>query len=222
MTARLAAPTLSLVLVLGFTSLSDVPAAQERSPAITPGDAAGWETERLRVRPISVAPGAQMPGYSDRGAVFVFLTADLNGRMPPAEAAWQPAGAGTLENRGKARVEGLLIEVKDVEGRGPGTTPPEALPSTGAVDIRVLIDNPHVIVTRQRYLPGVYPFHGWHFHPQDTLVVYLSGGYVGQPLGSWGLQRVRRGDVDVVPANMFHGFANPGIDPLEFLAIFPK
>jgi quercetin dioxygenase-like cupin family protein len=222
MTARLAAPTLALVFVLGFTSLRHAPAAQERSPAITARETAGWETERLRVRSISIAPGAQVPGYGDPGAVFVFLTADLSGRMPPAEASWQPAGAAALENRGKVPVEGLVIELKDVERRGPGTTPPEALPSTGAVDIRVLIDNPHVIVTRQRYLPGVYPFPGWHFHPQDTLVVYLSGGYVGQPQGSWGLQRVRRGDVDVVPANMFHGFANPGIDPLEFLAIFPK
>jgi hypothetical protein len=222
MTARLGTPTLALVLILGFTAMRHAPAAQEQSAFARTRYEAGWESDRLRVRPLSVAPGAQVPAYGDTDAVFVFLTADLGGRKPAAEATWQPGGAGALENRGKARVEGLLIEVKNVEGRGQSVTPPEALPLSGAIDTRVLIDNPHVVVTRQRYLPGIYAFPGWHFHPQDTLVVYLSGGYVGQPHGGWGLQRVRRGDIDVVPANMFHGFANPGIDPLEFLAIFPK
>ena len=222
MTTRLATLPFALALVLGFTVLHHVPAAQEPSPSLTSRYASGWENERLRVRPLAVAPGAQVPAYGDSGAVFVFFTADLGGRRPDAEATWQPAGAGNLENRGKRRVDGLVIEVKNAESLDAGVTPPEALPATRDMDVRVLIDNPQVLVTKQRYLPGVNTNPGWHFHPQDTLVVYLTGGYVGQPLGGWGLQRVRRGDIDVVPANMFHGFANPGIDPLEFLAIFPK
>jgi quercetin dioxygenase-like cupin family protein len=222
MTARLATLPLALALVLGFTGLRHAPAAQEPSPSLTSRYAPGWENDRLRVRSISVAPGAQVPAYGDSDAVFVFFTADLAGRMPATEATWQPAGAGNFENRGKHRVDGLVIEVKKSEARAASVTPLEALPGTRDMDVRVLIDNPQVLVTRQRYLPGVNTNPGWHFHPQDTLVVYLSGGYVGLPLGGWGLQRVRRGDIDVVPANMFHGFANPGIDPLEFLAIFPK
>jgi quercetin dioxygenase-like cupin family protein len=221
MTARLATPTLALVLLLAFTVLHHTPIAQDASASLSSRYAAGWENERLRVRTISVAPGAQVPAYGGSDAVFVFLTADLAGRMPAAEATWQPGG-GSLENRGRGRVDALVIEVKKTEGRAASITPPEALPATGVVDVRVLIDNPQVVVTKQRYLPGTYAFPGWHFHPQDTLVVYLNGGYVGQPYGRWGLQHVRRGDIDVVPANAFHSFANPGIDPLEFLAIFPK
>jgi quercetin dioxygenase-like cupin family protein len=222
MTPRLAPVPFALAVVLGFTVLPHIPAAQELSPSLTSRYASGWENERLRVRSISVAPGAQVPDYGDSDAVFVFFTADLGGRMPRAEATWQPAGAGALENRGKGRVDALVIEVKKAEAADPGATPPEALPATREMDVRVLIDNPQVLVTKQRYLPGVNTNPGWHFHSQDTLVVYLNGGYVGQPLGGWGVQRVRRGDIDVMPANMFHGFANPGIDPLEFLAIFPK
>jgi quercetin dioxygenase-like cupin family protein len=222
MTARLATLPFALALVLAFTVLRHMPAAQEPSPSLTSRYASGWENDRLRVRSISVAPGAQVPAYGDSGAVFVFFTADLGGRMPASEATWQPAGGGSLENRGKGRVDALVIELKNAEAQAAGMTPPEALPATREMDARVLIDNPRVLVTRQRYLPGVNTNPGWHFHPQDTLVVYLTGGHVGQPLGGWGLQRVHRGDIDVVPANMFHGFANPGIDPLEFLAIFPK
>jgi len=221
MTARLATTTLALALLLAFTVLGRTPTAQEPSASLSSRYASGWENDRLRVRTISVSPGAQVPAYANSDAVLVFLTADLAGRMPAAEATWQPAG-GALENRGHGRVDALVIEVKKSDLRGSGTTPPEALPATGVVDVRVLIDNPQVLVTKQRYLPGTYAFPGWHFHPQDTLIVYLNGGHVGQPYGRWGLQRVRRGDIDVVPANAFHSFANPGIDPLEFLAVFPK
>jgi quercetin dioxygenase-like cupin family protein len=223
MTARLATTPLALALVFGFTAAPHVPAAQERSPYFVNRYASGWENDRFRVRHVSVAPRAQVPAYGDRDAVVVFLTADLDGRMPSAEATWQPAGGAAVENRGRASVDALVIEVKKVEARDAGVTPPEALPSTtDLVGVRVLIDNPDVVVTKQRYLPGVSASSGWHFHPQDALVVYLTGGYVGLPDGTWGVHRVRRGDMDVVPANMFHSFANPGIDPLEFLAIFPK
>jgi quercetin dioxygenase-like cupin family protein len=222
MTARLATTPLALALLLGFTVMRHAPAAQEQRPYFVSRYASGWENDRLRVRPISVAPGAQVPAYGETGAVFVFLTADFDGRMPSAVAAWQPAGAGNLHNRGKARLDALVIEVKNVEARAVGLTPPEALPSTGPVGVRVLVDNPQVLVTHHRYLPGVHSPAGWHFHPQDAVLVYLTGGYVAPPDGAWGLHRVRRGDIDVVPANMFHGFANPGIDPLEFLAIFPR
>lgn len=221
MTARLATPPLALALVLGLTSMRPTPAAQERPQSLAMRYASGWENDRLRVRTMSVAPGAQMPAYGSGDAVFVFLTADLAGRMPSAEATWQAAGATDLQNRGKRRVEGLVIEIKKTDTRDAGVTPPEALPLTGVADARVLIDNEQVLVTKQRFLPGVYMTPEWHFHPQDTLIVYLTGGFVGQRYG-WGLQRVRRGEFDVLPANMLHGFANPGIDPLEFLAIFPK
>jgi quercetin dioxygenase-like cupin family protein len=222
MTARLATLPFALALVFGFTGMRHTPSAQEQAASLTKRYVPGWENDRMRVRSISIAPGAQVPSYGDTDAVLVFLTADFGGRMPAAEATWQAAGARDVQNRGRAPVQALVIEVKNAEKRSAGVTPPEALPATGVTDVRVLIDNPQVLVTKQRYLPGVPSSAAWHFHPQDTLVVYLTGGYIGQPRGFWGLQRVHRGDIDVVPANTFHGFANPGIDPLEFLAIFPK
>jgi oxalate decarboxylase/phosphoglucose isomerase-like protein (cupin superfamily) len=40
--------------------------------------------------------------------------------------------------------------------------------------------------------------------------------------GSWGSYHVRRGEVDLVPANSMHTLGNAGSDPLEFLVILPK
>ena len=142
--------------------------------------------------------------------------------MPPAEAMWQPAGPGELENRGSGRVEAVVIELKSVPTSALGVTPPEALPATGGVAASLLIDNQRVMVLKQRYSPTAYPASPWHFHPQDAVVVYLRGGYTWLPYGGWGPYRVRRGDIDIVPANTLHNFSNAGGDPLEFLVIFPK
>jgi quercetin dioxygenase-like cupin family protein len=77
-------------------------------------------------------------------------------------------------------------------------------------------------VTKERYETGQY----WssdplHFHPQDVVVVYLSGGYIWPATGINAPERVRRGDVRIVPANVLHTPANAGSDPLEFLLIIP-
>lgn len=127
-----------------------------------------------------------------------------------------------LANRGTGRVDAVLIEVKNVQATAVGVTPPEALPSSGMGDVRVLIDNPRVIVTRQRYAPNAYTTRARHFHPHDSVVVYRRGGYTWLPYGHSGPARVRGGDLDIVPANTWHTFGNAGSDPLEFLAIFPK
>ncbi len=194
-----------------------------------------WESDQFRVRRIAMAPGAQTnePGAAD--SVLVFLTANLDGRMPAAEAAWQPAGPRTLENRGRARFDAIAIELKDVPAPAAGVTPPEAIPSTDLIDIWRLVDNPRVLVTKLRYAP-VTALDQLHFHPRDTLVVYLKGGYIWPATEqsrewypyAWPFMRgapslrVDRGDVDVVPANTFHSFSNAGGEPLEFLAIFVK
>jgi oxalate decarboxylase/phosphoglucose isomerase-like protein (cupin superfamily) len=153
--------------------------------------------------------------------------------MPPAEAVWQPAGERTLENRGRARFDAIAIEIKDPAAPVAAATPPEAVPGTDQVDLRRLIDNPRVLVAKLRYRP-VTSVDPMHFHPRDTLVVYLKGGYIWQaveqsrdwyvwPFMRWApTQQVARGDVDVVPANTFHSFGNAGGDPLEFLAVFIK
>jgi hypothetical protein len=194
-----------------------------------------WESDQFRVRRIALPAGAGAtdPGTAD--SVVVFLTADLDGRMPPAEAVWQPAGTRSLDNRGRARFDAIVIDIKDTGAAVSGGTPTEAIPSTDRIDTWRLIDNPRVLVTKLRYAP-VTALDPMHFHPRDTAVVYLKGGYIWPMVEqsrefypyAWPFmrgspsQRVERGDVDVVPANTFHSFGNAGGDPLEFLAVFVK
>jgi mannose-6-phosphate isomerase-like protein (cupin superfamily) len=180
-----------------------------------------WENDLFRVRRLAIAPRTQMTAPESDDSVLVFLTADLEGRMPPAEAVFQPRGARPLENRGSARFEAISIGLKDMPANPASGTPPEALPFPDASDVRILIDNPRVIVLKTRYRSNAYsgPL---HFHPKDTAVIYLGGGYVWPMNGMWGSYRVTRGEIDLVPANTLHTFGNAGSDPLDVLVIAPK
>lgn len=209
----------SILVVVGLSALQP-PLAAQYQQASRARLYESWENDRVRVRKISVAPGAEMPVQTDSDRVLVYLTADLQNRMPAAEAVWQPAGARET-NLGKFNVEAIAIELKNAPATDSGITPLEALPITGQVDTRVLIDNPRVMVTKLRYSQNAYAG-AWHSHPQDAVIVYLHGGYTWLPTAGWETYRVRRGDIDVLPANTIHTFGNAGGDPLEFLAIFPK
>jgi quercetin dioxygenase-like cupin family protein len=181
---------------------------------------AQWDGERFQVRRITLAPRAQMTA-ENQDAVLVFLTADLDGRMPRDEAIWVPRGQRPLENVGSVPFQGISVALKDAPAGRPPVTPPEAVPGSEQADVRILIDNPQVIVLKARYksnkLPGPL-----HFHPQDSLVVYLRGGYTWAPNPAWGPYSVSRGDIDLVPANTLHTFSNGGSDPIEFLVIIPR
>jgi quercetin dioxygenase-like cupin family protein len=222
MEGRLRIRLLLVVGALGVTTVVATPAAQYSEPSLATRFASGWENDRFRVRPVSLAPGAQAPSQGEADAVLVSLTADLEGRMPAGPATWRPAGTGDLQNRGRARFDGLLIELKPATSGAAGVTPPEALPAGGHIDVRLLIDNPRVTVTSQRYLPGAVFSAAWHVHPQDALIVNLTAGHTWPAYGESGPMRVRRGEIDILPANTLHAFGNAGSDPLEFLAIFPK
>jgi quercetin dioxygenase-like cupin family protein len=213
----LAAP---LSLVLAFGLLRAEPVSAQYAPATLPSLQDGWENDRLRVSRLTAEPGASIRG-ADADRILVYLTADADGRIAPAEAVWQPAGSGDLENRGRARLDAIVIELKEVPAGAGRGTPPEALAVSRSAEVRHLVDNPSVLVTGHRYAPGtvVDPL---HFHPDDVLIVYLRGGFIWPAGGSWGATRVRRGDVDVVPANTFHRLGNAGGDPLEFLVIVPR
>jgi len=176
-----------------------------------------WENNRFRLTQISVAPGATLPAGGNQ--VLVYLTADPDGRMP-AEAVWQSAGSGAVQNRGPARLEAIAIELKGARGAASGT-PGEVLDAQYGVDVSPLIDNERVFVMKHRYGPIAYggPL---HFHGEDVLVVYLRGGYAWPLADFWGASRVRRGEVDVIPANTLHRLGNAGGDPLELLVIVPK
>jgi quercetin dioxygenase-like cupin family protein len=85
-----------------------------------------------------------------------------------------------------------------------------------------LIRNDRITVTKQRYASGVsWSADPLHFHPQDAVVIYLTGGYTWPTTWLSGPSRVRRGDVRIVPANVLHTSGNAGSDPLEFLLIIP-
>lgn len=176
-----------------------------------------WENNRFRITQIAVAPGATLPAAGNQ--ILVYLTADADGRMP-AEAVWQSAGAGAIQNRGPVRLEAVAIELKDARSAASGT-PGEALDAQYGVDVAPLIDNERVLVMKHRYGPIAYggPL---HFHGDDVLVVYLRGGYTWPLADLWGATRVRRGEVDVIPANTLHRLGNAGSDPLELLVIVPK
>jgi quercetin dioxygenase-like cupin family protein len=206
------------VLACGVV-LGERTAAQYAHGAIEPLPH-GWENNRVRLSRISVEPGAALAG-SDADRILVYLTAAPDGRIAPAEAVWQPAGTGDLENTGRTRVEAIAIELKEVNAEPVRGTPPEALPGPRTADVRWVIDNPRVVVTRNRYKPTT-SMSPWHFHSEDMLIVYLRGGYAWPALPGWGSHRVRRGDVDIIPANTFHTFGNAGGDPLEFLMIVPR
>jgi hypothetical protein len=221
----------SAALFLDVTAAAQYAQPTERHPA-------GWETDRVRVRRVTVPAGTQV-NEDGRDSVVIVLTANLDGRMPQAEAIWQPAGPRVLDNRGVAPFEAIAIELKDAPATG-GVTPPEAISSSDYVDAWPLIDNARVLVTKLRYAQSMF-VDPVHVHPNDTVVVYLNAGYsfkwheardAGYSLpgldwftpGGWyaGPLRVMRADVDVVPANTMHSFGNAGGDPLEFLAVVLK
>ena len=80
-----------------------------------------WENDALRVVRVILPPGQRATAESSSGAVMVFLTADLNGRMPASEAAWQEPGPVELENHGPARFEAIIIQFKQSVLQGAPT-----------------------------------------------------------------------------------------------------
>jgi quercetin dioxygenase-like cupin family protein len=211
--------SVSLSPVVAALALATVLAEPTRAQygSLTGGLTLPWENARARVTQLSVAPSGSLPAGSNR--VLVYFTADLDGKMP-ADAVWQ-GEAAAIQNRGPARLDGLAIELKDAPRAPAGVTPPEALAAKYGVEVSTVIDNPRVLVMKHRYDPLAYagPL---HFHGDDVLVVYLRGGYTWPASAFWGAARVRRGDVNVIPANTLHRFANAGSDPLELLVIVPR
>ena len=80
-----------------------------------------WESDALRVVRVILSPGQRATAESSSGAVMVFLTADLNGRIPASEAAWQDPGPVELENHGPARFEAIIIQFKQSVLQGAPT-----------------------------------------------------------------------------------------------------
>jgi quercetin dioxygenase-like cupin family protein len=189
-----------------------------------------WDTDLMQVYRVSLAPGERITHESAGGSVIVYLSADLDGRMPPTEAAWRDPGSITMENHGRGRFEALVVDLKSRITHA-GVTAPEvarALNTAGyeqgyGVTIRSqnLIVNDHISVVWERYAPGGYAVDPVHFHPHDAVVVYLRSGYIWPSSGFLGPDRVARGDVQIISGDALHTGSNAGSDPLDFLLIIP-
>jgi hypothetical protein len=160
--------------------------------------------------------------------VLVYLTADLDGRMPRTEAVWQSAGSPAMQNRGATRFDAVFVELKVPAAQGPAPTVPELMPADTRYDPYLrehkgasLFDNDRVTVSKHRVVPYAWT-QAYHTHPREAVVVYLRGGEMSGTNAQPGYHRVRRGGFDVLPADLFHTLYNGGTDPVDFVAVWPK
>jgi hypothetical protein len=190
-----------------------------------------WEKDAVRVARVILPPGQRATAESSSGAVIVFLTADLNGRMPAAEAAWHEPGPIELENHGPARFEAIIIQFKQAALQGAAApTVLRAYSARGGtagwpvyaigwpiygdepVKSQTLIERPGLTVMKERH-PVTTSLDPVHVDPNDTVVVYLRGGYV------WSAEPLYPGAVRVLPANALYTLSNAGSDPSEFVVV---
>jgi hypothetical protein len=241
--------TLALVPMLAL-HISLPPQDAARRPGIQPYHVE-LETDDLRITRVVLAPGERVTADSPAGSVIVYLTANLDGRMPPAEAAWQAAGPIEMENRGRARFEALVIQFKrTVAASAPTAANPPSYPVGGMtrpmwlwagygygnwmdyayrerVKSETLVDTAGVNVTKVRQPASMYP-ERLSIDSNDRVVVYLRGGYAwpfdraqgrSGTISGYGAERVHRGDVRVLTANLPYALSNAGSDPSEFIVI---
>jgi hypothetical protein len=218
-----------------------LPAQDARRPGIQPYTVE-LENDDLRIARVVLAPGERVTAESPAGSVIVYLTANLDGRMPPAEAAWQAAGPIEMENRGRARFEALLIQFKRTLPASAPATAPSSYTTSGMtrpamawtgygygnwmdyayrepVTTQTLVDTAGIKVTKVRQPASMY-LEPPDIDANDRVVVYLRGGYAWPSVPSYyGAIAVHRGDVRVLPANTPYTLSNPGSDPSEFIVI---
>jgi quercetin dioxygenase-like cupin family protein len=223
------APKLLVLLAIAFAGASDAqdPVTDKRSPIRS-----AFQDDQVRVRRVSLESGASAQMREHPDALLVALTANLDGRVRPDEPAWYAAGTTTLENRAATRFDGILVELTAPPSNTPAPLPPEAVADRVPDDlpgyrmeghrVRTVVDNPRVLVTWHRLPPWQPQFEPRHVHPREVVLVYVAGGEIRGSTGRLGVRRVRRGDFDVLPANVLHAFRNAGNDPIEFLMITPK
>jgi hypothetical protein len=191
-----------------------------------------FEDAQLRVHPVSLAPGGRAELRAHADALIIPFGNDLDGRAPLDPVSWHPAGATTLENRGPMPFDALVVELVAPRSEAASSLPPEVTPEAVRSSllyhraegrrVRTVLDNPRVLVTAHR-LPDWQPTtEPWHWHSREVVLVYLAGGEIAGSTGQLDARRVRRGDFDVLPANLPHVFQNVGNAPIEFLLIAPK
>lgn len=220
------------LLVLFGIALPGLVFAQDRAVTERPAIRAVFESDQLRVQQVSLAPGERTELRDHQNAVLIPFTADLDGRIPPGDLTWHVAGTTSLENRGARTFHGVLVELTAPPPERPASLPPEVaadrIPDYRPVHrieghrVHTLLDNPRVLVTRHRLPAWQRRTEPKHVHPREVVLVYLKGGEIIGSTGRLGARRARRGEFDVLPANVPHAFRNAGNDPIEFLMIAMK
>jgi quercetin dioxygenase-like cupin family protein len=220
------------LLVLFGMVLPGVVSAQDRPTTESPAIRAAFESDQLRVQHVSLAPGERTELRDHENALLIPFTADLDGRISPGDLTWHVAGTTSLENRGARTFHGILVELTASPPERPASLPPEVaadrVPDYRPVHrieghrVHTLLDNPRVLVTRHRLPAWQRQAEPKHVHPREVVLVYLKGGEISGSTGRLGARSARRGEFDVLPANVPHAFRNAGNDPLEFLMIAMK
>lgn len=195
-----------------------------------------FEDDQVRVLRVSLRAGEQTAVEDHPDAVLIYLTADLDGRVPDAVATWRPMGTYGLQNRARTSFEALLVELTAPASGAPASIEPEAMPATysfasfspeypfyepDAHRANSLVENARVAVTWHRLVPLVQT-ESDHFHLRDTVFIYLRGGEMNGSTGQLGVHRARRGEFHVLPSHVLHALGNVGNDPIEFVMIAPK
>ena len=138
-----------------------------------------FEDEHVRVLRVRLEPGREVMAHDHPDAVLVYFTADLHGRMPPAEAQWQPAGVHEPENAARTWFEAVLVELKQAapQEAPPAAVAQEADPYWVGTRVTRLLDNAKVTVSKYRLAPmargELRPY-----HLNEAVIVYLRGGYL--------------------------------------------
>ena len=212
---------MTAMLLLALAAAGVVPVEQPQTRDTTSQYRLEFEDDQVRVLRVSIGPRERTAAMDRLAGVMIFLTADLEGRMPSAEVEWQPAGTRALENRATSRFEAVIVEFKDAPSVSAGTPPELALSVPERVQVKRLLENDRLLVGRHR-LAAAATGELRHFHPRETVVVYLNGGRTAGTTGRILPHSVTRGQVDIVPAHTLHSFWNAGSDPIDFIAVFPK
>jgi hypothetical protein len=101
---------LNLIVMVGSLLASGNPAqypATNRSPQYS----VEFQDDQVRVLRVSLRAGEATPVEAHPDAVLIYLTADLDGRVPDAVATWQPMGTYGLQNHARTSFEALLVEL---------------------------------------------------------------------------------------------------------------
>lgn len=191
-----------------------------------------FESDQVRLHRLQLAPGArlELPDHPD--ALLIPFTLDLDGRIAHDRPTWLAAGTTTLANHAATPFSGMLVELTAPPSDMPASLPPEVVADRIAryswpyrmerLRVRTIVDNPRVLVTKHS-LPAWQPrTEPKHWHAREVVLVYLTGGEIVGAARRLGARRVRRGEFDVLPANVPHASGNLGNDPVEFLMVTAK